>query len=91
MKESMDIFSIAFALFLGFALCRCLSGNAASIPSGHWWKADYDATDDVANNKRSSIGLYIDYGTGCHYLALSPFAALTPRLDESGKQICEKK
>lgn len=34
--------------------------------------------------------LYIDTGTGCHYLTAGGHSALTPRMDSSGLQVCRK-
>lgn len=48
----------------------------------------YDSTDDHVKKERSGMQLYIDHGTGCHYLGTGFFGGLTPRLDQDGKQIC---
>lgn len=40
----------------------------------------YDSTDDAANEKRSSLYLYVDHATGCHYIKASWFSELTPRM-----------
>jgi hypothetical protein len=87
--KGSDAMEIAFGIFLGFLLCKALSGNVSNIPSGKWWKTDYDSTDNVKEGVRSGLGLYIDHGTGCHYISIPPLGTLTPRLDASGKQICE--
>lgn len=48
----------------------------------------YDSTDRVTD--RSGLTLKIDNLTGCHYLAGDMFfSAVTPRLDENGKHICD--
>lgn len=87
-----NMYAIAFGIVLGFAiLCVLFQPKSAKrIPSGKWWRLDFDITDDAENNKRSGLAAYIDHETGCHYLANSPFSGLTPRLDANGKQICEK-
>jgi len=51
-------------------------------------------TDDTDKSrfKRSGMYLYIDHGTGCHYLAGDGFfgkQVLIPRLDKNGKHVCE--
>lgn len=82
-------------IWLGGALALLffcgLTQPKGEIPAKHWWQSRYDPTDDVANDKRSALVLYIDHGTGCHYLATSVFGSLTPRLDRDGKHICEPK
>lgn len=49
-------------------------------------------TTDVSIWKRSGMALRIDNLTGCHYLETTGLfgfsTSVTPRLDESGKQIC---
>lgn len=44
---------------------------------------------DASALQRSGLSLYIDARTGCQYLSTG--RGLTPRLNENGKQICEKK
>lgn len=44
-----------------------------------------DSTDTATN--RSGMRLYTDAATGCQYLG-QPQGGLTPRLDESGRQVC---
>lgn len=42
---------------------------------------------------RSGMGLRIDHRTGCHYLTtwtLLGEAAITPRLDGTGRQVCDQ-
>jgi len=45
-----------------------------------------DSTDKSAT-QRSGMTLYIDNMTGCHYLG-ALFGGVTPRLDNTGKQVC---
>lgn len=45
----------------------------------------HDDTDPP--DGRSGMTLLIDHGTGCQYLYRS--GAITPRMDKSGRQICE--
>lgn len=54
-----------------------------SIPH---WIVKTDDTD--AQHERSGMRLLIDHGTGCQYLQKG---GITPRLDETGKHICEEK
>jgi len=52
-----------------------------------WATTPYDSTDDKAKQKRSGAMLYVDHGTGCHYLS-GWSGVLTPRLDFNGQHIC---
>lgn len=50
-----------------------------------------DSTDK-SRLERSGLYLYIDYGTGCQYLAGPGFfgkQVLIPRVDKDGKHVCE--
>lgn len=47
----------------------------------------YDETDDTINKRRSGMGYYVDYGTGCQYLGT--WFTLTPRLGLDGKPMCD--
>ena len=49
----------------------------------------YDPTDDAATSTRSGLYYYVDHGTGCEWIKASMFATLTPRLDSSGRQVCD--
>lgn len=52
----------------------------------------YDDTDDVDNRVRSGMALFIDHGTGCHYLASRGFLGYTtliPRVDTFGEHVCK--
>jgi len=53
--------------------------------------ADYDSTDDAVNKERSGLSLFIDYGTGLHYIKAGGWfnGTLMPRLDANGKHIRE--
>lgn len=48
------------------------------------WKTD---DTDISRFKRSGLSVYTDNKTGLQYLSHGMFGSLTPRLDESGKQI----
>jgi len=51
----------------------------------------FDDSDDWDNHKRSGLIIYTDYKSGCQYLQGGFFGDnITPRLDENGKQICQK-
>ena len=42
---------------------------------------------------RSGMGLRIDHRTGCHYLTSTSLlgeTAITPRLDSTGRQVCNQ-
>jgi len=60
------------------------------VKVGNWW-SKYDDTDNLKGKEKSGLILYIDYGTGCHYLKSGAFDSLVPRLDKNGKQVCEYK
>jgi hypothetical protein len=49
----------------------------------------YDDTDDSIGGKRSGMSLYIDRGTGCHYVSTF-IGGMSPRYNPSGKQICRE-
>lgn len=49
-----------------------------------YFLAPMDSTDSP--EKRSGLSIKIDNMTGCHYLYRG---SLTPRMDETGKQICD--
>lgn len=51
---------------------------------------DIGRDDTDPPNNRSNLLILTDHATGCQYLT-SARGGLTPRLDESGKQICVKK
>lgn len=48
----------------------------------------YDDTDSFPN--RSGLVLYRDAKTGCEYLARPFLGGLHPRMDGTGKQVCQK-
>src|SRR5262245_20213455 len=83
--------NIAFGIVAGWLIIDMLMMPSSTIPSKHWWQFDMDATDDPVIGNYSNMFIYIDYGTGCHYIATPVFGSLTPRLDRDGKQICEPK
>ena len=53
-----------------------------------WFDKKLDDTDDRSNGNRSNLALYIDHGTGVHYIK-SPFGSLTPRLNSDGEIVTE--
>lgn len=80
---------IGLGLFFGLFLFRSACGGVNNVPSVKWWKSSTDSTDDAINNKKSGLALFIDYGTGCHYIQTSTFQPLTPRVDRDGNHVCE--
>lgn len=54
------------------------------FPSG----SSRDDTDPPEG--RSGMALYTDHRTGCQYLG-NPMGGITPRLDRTGKHMCEPK
>jgi hypothetical protein len=73
--------TLAKCFFIGLAVVLVI------VALSDWFKIGFDATDDIANGKRSNMALRTDYGTGCQYLE-SGNGELTPRLDKNGKQFC---
>lgn len=51
------------------------------------WLAPHDDSDPAGG--RSGLRIYVDYRTSCQYLAAGWLGGLTPRLDNSGRQICQ--
>jgi hypothetical protein len=51
----------------------------------------FDDSDDWVNHERSGLMIYTDHRSGCQYLQGGFFGDnITPRMDENGKQICQK-
>jgi len=51
----------------------------------------FDNSDNSIAHQRSNLVIYTDYKTGCQYLQGGFFGDnITPRMDENGKQICQK-
>ncbi len=84
----MNTNTIGFGIFLGVMLLYFFTVPSAKPILKTFWK-NYDDTDDLANKEASGLILYIDHGTGCHYLCRGVFDTLVPRLDKNGKQVCE--
>lgn len=53
---------------------------------------EYDNTDWPELELRSGLTLYIDYGTGCHWIkgGFFSFGSLAPRMNNRGQQVCLK-
>lgn len=75
MKQT--IFKVALGAALLATLAACNVGNVGND------------TDDRANNHRSGLILYTDYGTGCQYLRAATDGGITPRMDADHKQVCK--
>ncbi len=54
------------------------------------YERSYDDTDDPIFEKRSGMKLYIDYGTGCHWIRVGFFNNMVPRMNVHGRQVCIK-
>jgi hypothetical protein len=88
-------------IFFGvlFVLLSGCSGSPQCEPKIAPIKAEakpYDNTvrdDSDPPNGRSGMWVLIDARTGCHYLgwdgAYNRGAAITPRMDNNGKQVCK--
>lgn len=72
-------FKLLIAWIIGYYVFSFVAGQ---------FEMGFDDTDDKLSGERSGMALHIDNRTGCHYLASSA-GSLTPRLDKSGRQICE--
>ena len=51
-----------------------------------WFASKLDDTDNLKTGDRSNLALYIDHGTGVHYIR-TPFGSLIPRLDAYGNVV----
>ena len=60
----------------------------AKLNQKYWFSKKLDDTDNFTTGARSNLALYIDHGTGVHYIK-SPFGSLTPRLDANGNIVSE--
>jgi hypothetical protein len=69
------------------ALTFVLAAWALYALMEYFFPTPYDDTD--APPKRSGMVHYVDYGTGCEYIA-PRLGGLTPRLNAEGKHICER-
>ena len=52
----------------------------------YWFSSKFDDTDNLETGSRSGLILYVDHGTGVHYIK-SPIGSLTPRLDKNGNVV----
>jgi len=78
---------IVFGIVVAVTILVYLTKPDALETGGFFSKGD--DTDNLKNKERSGLILYIDYGTGCHYLKSGAFDSLVPRLDKNGKIVCE--
>ncbi|HET8688312.1 MAG TPA: DUF6440 family protein [Methanosarcina sp.] len=61
-----------------------IAGAVLAVLAGCSAKDDSDPA-----NGYSGMSVYTDHLTGCQYLGISGGSALTPRMDASGRQVCE--
>jgi hypothetical protein len=54
----------------------------------YWFDKKLDDTDNLETGDRSGFALYVDHGTGVHYIK-TPFGSLTPRINQDGKVVSE--
>lgn len=52
------------------------------------YERPYDGTDWPDMRLRSGLTLYIDYGTGCHWVKVGVFGNLFPRLNSNKEHVC---
>ena len=52
------------------------------------YERPYDGTDWPELEKRSGLTLYIDHGTGCHWIKAGLFGTLRPRMNFAMKHVC---
>lgn len=84
MKDRIIVWVLGTAIVLGFVgMTGWAFHGLLTLP--------YDDTDPASHggSGRSGLYLYTDAGTGCQYLS-KPFDVLIPRLDASGKHICNR-
>jgi hypothetical protein len=81
------MWNVAMGIMIAVVLLVIFT-SPKTVKFGSWF-SKYDDTDNLAKRQRSGLILYIDYGTGCHYLKSGAFDALVPRLDKNGNQVCE--
>jgi len=72
----------------GFVLIAFIAAASAALLTGC---VRNSADDTDGPNKRSGLSLYTDHLTGCQYVGWhdSYGAAIYPRLDGDGKQVCK--
>jgi len=81
----------AMTILLFFLMLIALSTpktDTAKFPVRFWFDKNLDDTDNFKTGERSNLALYIDHGTGVHYIK-SPFGSLTPRLNKDGQPVTE--
>lgn len=79
-------FSITVKLFILWFVAA-MAVAAVNQLVGRYTDIGRDDTDPPAG--RSDMEIMTDHATGCQYL-MGSRGGLTPRLDESGKQMCTK-
>ncbi len=73
-KSALYLTAIVLVILLGFKIYN--------------YDRPYDDSDWPELELRSGLTVYVDYGTGCHWLRGSIFGTLVPRLNGLGNQVC---
>ena len=92
MKTEPKLKGIGFMTLLLFLILIIATSTPETkktkYPVKYWFDKKLDDTDDFTSGKRSGLGLYIDHGTGVHYIRTT-FGSLVPRLDKDGGLVTE--
>ena len=88
-KGALNIMTllIIFILLIAFSTPHV---ETFSMKRRFWFAKKLDDTDNLTTGERSNLVLYIDHGTGVHYIK-TPFGPLVPRLDADGDVVSEYK
>ena len=54
-----------------------------------FFSTKFDDTDDIIMRRKSNLIMFIDYGTGVHYIKAPFGGGLIPRLDKDGNIVTE--
>ena len=84
------MFEIMFGIVGGIVLLRMLQGG--HLPKHLKFKRGWISKDDTDNRETgdvSGLNLFVDYGTGLHYIQGGMFGGIIPRLDKDGNHMCE--
>lgn len=69
-------------------IVACLSLGFASLLTGCSAETQSGVPGEYRTYKQTSVAVWIDPETKCEYISGSRTAAMTPRLDRQGRQIC---
>ena len=84
-RRPSDILKALAYITKAMVVILCL----VAIYSFNAYERPYDATDWPELEERSGLTLYIDYGTGCHWIKGGLFGTMQPRMDSHGRHVCK--